>query len=159
MDEKKPLNHREMIAMEMMYALHAKTEQMDCMKERMRALKVWSKYRFATKLLENTVRALLDSLPDRNKRHMEDVRTKYMVEIRPKPIIGSCSSDHIVSTKDLQMLCDCAIRDRCSVCMKSGKEIKRCSLRALCMDIAPPDEISDGMFCEYSGLKPMDEED
>lgn len=155
----KPLNHNEMLEMELVYALHSKCVEMDCLEKRMRSLNVWQYYKCALGLLTKVERALLMSLCDRNLRHMEEVRERYIVHLQPKPVIGKLSSDHIVSSADLQLLCECAIRDKCTYCLNDTRKEKKCPYRNIFLQIAPPDEVMDNGLCEYARMKTAEEND
>lgn len=149
-DERRPLNHREMVALEFIYALESKQEEMDCLEKRMREIGVWRYYRPAMALMIKVTNALLHSLCDRNLRHMKEIQDRYIVHLSPRPAVGKLSSDHIVSSDELAMLCNSCLRDRCMFCTKDVREAKGCKARDFFLRIAPPDEVSMTGMCEYA---------
>lgn len=153
--QKVPLNSSEMSAFEMVYALHAKMVESDVMEERMRKAGVWRRYRQAMGLMDKVLLKLIMTLPLKSQRHMENVRTGYEVQIKPKPVIGRTHCDQVIAIKDLEVLCLAAMDSRCRVCLNSERESKNCDLRGILMNYAPMHEwdTDSGGLCEYANAK------
>lgn len=128
--QKVPLNSSEMSSFEMVYALHAKMVESDVMEERMRKAGVWRRYRQAMGLMDKVLLKLIMTLPLKSQRHMENVRTGYEVQIKPKPVIGRTHCDQVIAIKDLEVLCLAAMDSRCRICMNSERESKTATCAA-----------------------------
>lgn len=54
----------------------------------------------------------------------------------------------ICTVESLTAMAEAAMRNECAMCIKDGREIKRCALRKALIEAAPPTEISE-LGCEY----------
>lgn len=109
----------------------------------------WRKYRLARKTLEWVLDALYPTFPDKTLIHMQRLCKCGEVVIRPKPMVRMPDDVQIVPTRELKVLINKTISAECAMCLRHGKEVKRCELRKTLNLIAPPDAQRFDGNCPY----------
>ena len=123
----------------------------DAVKERLEPFKgAWRDLKLMEKLAEKIQECLSATLPP-------EKLLKYQKLVKHGKIYldfpgASPKDDHIlVSAKNAAFLAEYAIKGECALCMKDGREVKRCPLRDALLSIAPPTKVSE-IGCEYRSV-------
>lgn len=110
----------------------------------------WRQYRIAKSSVDKVIRGLYETLPEKTQKHMTDLCARGEVVIRPKPVGKQYDDVQIVQTADLKLLINCTMAAECAMCMKEGREQKKCELRKALMCICPPTEFNkNSTLCPY----------
>lgn len=110
----------------------------------------WRQYRIAKSAINKVINGLYDTLPDKTLAHMTDLIARGEVIIRPKPVCKDMGNVQIVQTADLKLLINHAMAAECAMCMKEGREQKKCELRKALMCICPPTQLNrNSTLCPY----------
>ena len=112
----------------------------------------WRDLRLLWHLVNKLQEQLLGTIPDRRVAYYDQMARhgKVIIDI-PGPIPRG---RHILITeKGMAAITEAAMRGECALCLKEGKEVTRCPIRAALLEVAPPETISDGqkwwVSCEY----------
>lgn len=110
----------------------------------------WREWRLAHTLLLKSSNALVDSLTDDDLRWEQRLIQNAKVSIdMPGPLTRP---DYmIVDTRDMMLIGAIAGSHECALCVRQGKDVKRCRLRDALMRVSPlPDgEELGGGYCEF----------
>lgn len=111
---------------------------------------VWRDIRLMTVLVEKVQTALLRTMPQRRDEYYTTYAQHGHYElVMNGPIRGKRLV--LISDKYLGAVCEAAMENECSLCMREGNEIGSCLLRQALLEVAPPTEVQDGKWrrCEY----------
>lgn len=110
----------------------------------------WRQYRIAQTAIRKVVEGVYATLPEKTLRHMMIVTRNGEAIIRQRSFTKT-NDAQLVPEDVLRMLINTTMSAQCAICLKDGKEAKRCKLRKALMLIAPPDVVNeDG--CSYSDV-------
>lgn len=137
----RPMNGEEMRVIEYLTAMNSKMIQAgDCMRGRLSSVpNGWRQWRLMAVTLDHLLTALYDSMTPRNLRHLENISDHGEIIIRLRPAVR-VPEHTLVNEDDLRTLVNAAMASECSICLRQGREIDRCPLRAALMNICPPYE-------------------
>ena len=90
---------------------------------------------------------MLSTMPDRRIAYYQKMANEAQIVIE---FPGAVKLDRhvLMEVEDLGALAEAAMRGECAVCIRDGREVKRCRLRDALLPIAPPREFS-RVGCEY----------
>ena len=139
--ERRPMNCEEMRVIEYLTAMNSKMIQAgDCMRGRLSSVpNGWRQWRLMAVTLERLLPALYDTMTTKNLRHLKNICDHGEIIIRLRPVVR-VPEHTLVSEDDLRTLVNAAMASECSICLRQGREIDRCPLRAALMNICPPYE-------------------
>lgn len=114
----------------------------------------WRDIRLMLYLVRKIQALLLDTLPDKKVAQLQNIALhgKFFIEM-PGPV----RKNRFVTLAegDLSVLMQAAMSNECVMCLREGKEIKRCPLRAALIAAAPPEKIIENpplLGCEYRDI-------
>lgn len=147
--ERKALNGKEMTMLEHLVLLDARLSQYtDFMRDRLGAVDHgWRDWRLMQVLAGRLVERLYDTISKGNVIHFYNLHQYGQAHITERPVVHQKGYTNI-SGDDLQVLLEIVVRNECLMCMKEGKEVKKCKLRKLLLTLAPPERV-ETMWCEY----------
>ena len=92
---------------------------------------------------------MLSTMPDRRIGYYQRMAREAQIIVDfPGPV--KTGRELLVDVRDLAHITEAAMRSECIMCMRDGREIRRCPLRNALLSVAPPTEIS-RIGCEYRG--------
>ncbi len=154
MPQKKLTGHEKQ-AVAMLYALHSTLHKQDAVLER--CLKgagkyAWRDWRLMHKLADKTCKTIVESMDDKDCLWLDRLLREAKVGLEIKGPLQK--PDYaVVDAKDLATICKLAARQECTLCLRTGKEISACSLRASLLYVAtPPDGENPFGLCEYTDV-------
>ncbi len=112
----------------------------------------WRDMRLLWCLVNKLQDQLMATMPDRRVAYYDKIARygKVIIDI-PGPI--SRGRHILIDTTSLAAVTEAAMRGECAICLKTGKEVQRCSIRAALLEVAPPEKINEGrehwVSCEY----------
>lgn len=114
----------------------------------------WRDIRLMLYLVRKIQALLLDTLPDNKVVQMQNIAMhgKFFIEM-PGPIRKTRFVT--LEESELTALMQAAMSNECVMCLREGKEIKRCPLRAALIAAAPPEKIIENpplFSCEYRDI-------
>ena len=142
------MTSKELHAVEYIAALEKRLDENDrYLEKRLRSIPdMYRQYRLIGRVLDN----LYDSMQPKALNHMLKVCQNSELIFRPKSILNGSSDAQVITNKDLELLVGIAINSCCSLCLKTGSEIKQCELRKTLMNVVPLNELSDSSLCGYT---------
>lgn len=145
---------REMRAIEVIAGLDnrlAKDEQY--LEARLKSIPdIWRTYRLAKVSIEKVIDGLYTTLPGNQLLHMRNLQTNGEIVFRSRSPLNSRTDTQIVLSNDLKYLINESMRQNCALCLKTDREIKKCQLRKVLMNVAPFAEKSKTSLCEYVNI-------
>lgn len=150
--ERKSLNGKEMTMLEHLVLLDARMNQYsDFMRDRLGAVEHgWRDWKLVQSKVTYLVDALYKTVSKSNAMHFYLLHQYGEAHITERPVVHQKGYTNI-SGDDLQVLLEIVVRNECMMCMKEGKEVKKCKLRKLLLNLAPPKEV-DTRWCEYQKI-------
>ena len=92
---------------------------------------------------------MLSTMPERRYWYYRRMAQEAQIIVDfPGPVRKSRGL--LVDVQDLAAMTEAAMKSECIMCMRDGREIRRCRLRDALISVAPPTEIS-RIGCEYRG--------
>ena len=121
----------------------------------------YRQYRIAETAVGKVLTGLYSTMEVSALNHMLRVSNQSEIVIRPKSVLNRSTDSQVVLTKDLITVVNAAVGDACSMCIKTGRDVKRCELRKALLNMAPLDKLDNGIYCGYShvGCNMEDEAD
>ena len=111
---------------------------------------LYRQYRIAKAAMSKALSGLYDTLPLSSLLRLQKTCANSEVLVRPKTTLAVQNDSLIVLQKDMTTLINAAMSAQCAVCLKVGKETKKCELRKCLLNIVPPEEIDNTFMCEYA---------
>lgn len=147
---------RETRSIEMIAVLDARlANDRPYLEDRLRSVPdLYRQWRIAETAVCKIVDGLYDTLPTKTLMRIRKIFNNGEVIVRPKGGLTKDSDTAIVLAEDLKMLADTARKSECAMCLKEGKDIKRCKLRESLMRVSPPIQVFDenSSLCEYATI-------
>lgn len=114
----------------------------------------WRDLRLMLHLVRKIQATLLDTVPDSKVAQLYHVSQhgQFFIEM-PGPVRKNRFVT--VGESDLSVLMQAAMANECVMCLREGKEIKRCPLRAALIQVTPPGKIIENpplLGCEYRDI-------
>ena len=90
---------------------------------------------------------MLSTMPDRRIAYYQKMAKEAQIVVE---FPGAARTDRhvMMEVEDLAALAEAAMRGECAMCIKEGRDVKRCRLREALLPVAPPTEWSRN-GCEY----------
>ena len=137
----------------LMALLNTLNRNSEAVKDRLSVFRYgWRDLRLLLRLVDKVQIMLLHTMPDKRLDYYAKIAEhgKVIVDI-PGPIP---KGRHILITdKNLAAITEAAMRAECVLCMKDGKGVKGCPIRAALLEVAPPAAINEHYDwynpCEY----------
>lgn len=114
----------------------------------------WRDLRLMLHLVRKIQVQLLDTIPDKKVAQLQHIALhgKFFIEM-PGPV----RKNRFVTLAegDLSVLMQAAMSNECVMCLREGKEIKRCPLRTALITATPPGKIIENpplFCCEYRDI-------
>lgn len=118
----------------------------------------WRDFRLAVTRTQKVLDRVYETLPTKTLKHMDRLCRLGEVVIRPKPLIRSPQDDvQIVTNADLKVLINTSIAAECAMCVKDGREQKKCTLRSVLETIAPTAAVKANGLCAYTEVATQNE--
>ena len=113
---------------------------------------LYRQWRIAETSVCKVVDGLYETLPDKTLLRIRKIFNNGEVIVRPKGSLTKDNDTAIVLAEDLTLLAETAKNSECAMCLKEGKDIKRCKLREALMRVSPPVQVFDegSSLCEYT---------
>ena len=152
MEDRKPLNGREMQAIEYLAALDSQmVKHSETMRQRLKQVpNGWRQWRLLTAIAGKLLEQLYDTLPMKNLKHMQNICSYGEMFIRMRPI-SRVPEYTLVSEDDIRQLVNAAMAAECAICLRDAKEVARCPLRKCLMNIVPPEDVP-AVGCGYRNV-------
>lgn len=161
MDDKRPMNGKEMAVVEYLAALDSQLCKSDVLRERLKAIpNGWRQMRLIVTATDKLLRQLYDTMTRKNLLHISSICDYGEVLIRFRPA-AQTTERKLVNESDLRVLLRVCISQECSICLREGKDAKRCALREAMMNIAPlldDEETTFGCGYQRIAMENLDEE-
>lgn len=150
--ERRSLTGKEMTMLEHLVLLDSRLSQYtDCMRDRLGAVEHgWRDWKLVQAKVTRLVEELYKTISKSNAKHFYLLHLYGEAHITERPVVHQKGYTNI-SGDDLQTLLGIVVRNECLMCMKEGKEVKRCKLRELLLTLAPPGRV-DTWWCEYQKI-------
>ena len=145
-------NARELRAIEYIGALDARlTLNEKYLEPRLRSVPdLYRQYRIAKVATEKVIDGLYSTMDQKSLLYLRRVCENSELIFRPKSVLNDATDTQVVLTKDLLTLVGAVADSCCSLCIRTGREIKNCQIRKALMNIAPLNNITDSALCEYT---------
>lgn len=147
----KDISGPELRAIEYLAALDARVaEYAGPLEERLRqTTDGWRNYRLAMTCLEKAIDAVYASVDDETRQHMRKLAGSSEVIIRPTARAAEVNLQTI-DENHLKVLVNSSMSAECAMCLKEGKDVRKCALRKALLFAAPPSRIPDNGRCPYA---------
>lgn len=149
----KKLTGREKQAVAIFCALHSTLHKQDAVLEQ--RLKdegkyAWRDWRLMMKLADKISDVIVSSMVDKDCLWLDRLLREAKVGIDMNGPLQK-PGYAVVDAKDLAWICKLAARQECTLCLRTGKEVKACPLRASLIYAAPPPDGESPLgLCEYA---------
>lgn len=149
-----PLTSRETRSIEMIAVLDARlANDRPYLEDRLRSVPdLYRQWRIAETAVCKVVDGLYETLDEKTLMRIRKIYNNGEVIVRPKGSLTKDSDTAIVLAEDLKTLVDTVTSSECGMCLKDGKNIKRCKVREALMRLTPPVKVFDenASLCEYA---------
>lgn len=147
---------RETRSIEMIAVLDARLgNDRTYLEDRLRSVPdLYRQWRIAETAVCKVVDGLYETLPNETKMRIRKLYNNGEVIVRPKGSLTRDNDTAIVLAKDLELLAKTVKSSECAMCIKSGKDIKRCKIRECFMRVSPPVQVfnENSSLCEYATI-------
>ena len=152
-------NARELHIIEFVAGLHAKVKQgEEILRDRLGVIPGgWRDWRTASGRIQKVLDGIYQTMPTKTLKHMQRLCDCGEVVIRPKPMIKMPDDVQIVLKDDLKLMINRVISAECAMCVKDGREQKKCALRKALENIAPTAAVHKNGLCAYVDVATMNE--
>jgi hypothetical protein len=152
MPEKMECNAKELHTIEYISALDARLNNNEKhLENRLKSVPdLWRQYRIARTAIGKVINGLYDTVTPEAMAHMRNLAAHGEAVIRPVNSLNARTDCQILLRKDLDKLINITIGSTCSVCLKEGREIKKCELRKALLNICPPSIVSTDGLCVFT---------
>lgn len=152
MPEKMECNAKELHTIEFISALDARlTKNEKYLEKRLKSVPdLWRQYRIARSAVAKVLDGLYTTMTPENMLHMRNLAANGEVVVRPVNSLNKSTDCQILLRKDLDKLINITIGSTCAMCLKEGREIKKCELRKALLNICPPSIVSTDGLCVFT---------
>lgn len=98
-------------------------------------------------LVDKLQQEMCNTVPDRRIAYYQTMAREAQIVVEFPGAVPK-NRHVLVGVNDLAAICETALLSECVMCVRDGREIKNCRLRAAMMTVAPPAEVS-RTGCEY----------
>lgn len=111
----------------------------------------WRSYRLARSMFSKVLIGLYETLPNKTRVNLALSLAREEIIIRPKTVVKS-DEMVIIPESVLATLVNLSTASECSICLKTGAEVKQCGLRKGLMLILPPPDKKISERCPYLNI-------
>lgn len=109
----------------------------------------WRDFKLAMTMQQRAIAAVRATMPDKDGQWLNRIVHHAKINIALDGPLQA--KDYLlIDHKDMARIAQMSARHECSMCIRTGKEIKRCVLRSALLDCCPPPEWTTEGLCEYS---------
>ena len=137
----------------LMALLNTLNRNSEAVKDRLSVFRYgWRDLRLLLRLVDKVQIMLLHTMPDKRLDYYAKIAEhgKVIVDI---PGLIPKGRHILITDKNLAAITEAAMRAECVLCMKDGKGVKGCPIRAALLEVAPPETVNDcrnwWVGCEY----------
>lgn len=148
-----PLSGKELKCVEYLVAMESRVLEVgDAMRERLKKIpNGWRQFRLLVSTLDRLMPEVYDTVPNKTRMYLKNIMENGEVLIRFIPVSRN-PEWKLVKDEDLAVLINLAMAGECAICMKQGREAKKCKLRGALENIAPPREGHPAGGCGYMNM-------
>ena len=152
-DDKLPLAGKELKCVEYLVAMESRVMEVgEALRDRLRLVpNGWRQFRLLTSTLDRLMTDLYDTIPYKGQLYLRNILDHGEVLIRFVPASRN-PEWKLVKDEDLAVLVNMAMASECAMCLRQGREAKKCKLRRALEDIAPPNEGHPAGGCGYMNV-------
>lgn len=151
-----PPTSRETKSIELIAALDARlTNDRKYLEDRLRMVPdLYRQWRIAETAAAKVVDGLYDTLPPKTMMRMRRLYESGEIVIRPRGGMNKDSDSTVALKEDISRLARTVCESECAMCIKTGRDIKKCKLRETLLRVSPPPEVftDDTSLCEYTTI-------
>jgi len=136
-----PLKGKELKCVEYLVGMESRiAESGDALRERLRMVpNGWRDFRLIFATLDRLLRNLYSTIPNKGLLYLQKLTKHGEILIRFSPAARS-KEWLLIKDDDLAVIVNLAMASECAICLKQGREAKKCELRKALENIAPPHE-------------------
>ena len=148
-----PLSGKELKCVEYLVAMESRVLEVgDAMRERLKKIpNGWRQFRLLVSTLDRLMPEVYDTVPNKTRMYLKNIMENGEVLIRFIPVSRN-PEWKLVKDEDLAVLINLAMAGECAICMKQGREAKKCKLRGALENITPPLEGHPTGGCGYMNV-------
>ena len=148
-----PLTGKELKCVEYLVGMESRiAESGDTMRERLRRIpNGWRNFRLIFSTLDRLLTDLYDTVPYKGRLYLRKLMEHGEIIIREQPTVRT-SEWNMIKDEDLATLVNTAMASECAICLRAGKEAKKCKLRRALEDFAPPSNGHPAGGCGYTNV-------
>ena len=149
------LNRREKEALEMIIVCSNEMyKHGDVLKARLKSAhpRGYNWFRIALGLLNKVLDLIYATIPKRQLEHLYEMCK--IGEVRLVTSASVITAPYIpIKARDVNVLCDAAVNNKCALCIQNGLEARSCELRKTLMTFCPPTDLPKYGDCPYQGVR------
>ena len=151
--ELQPLKGKEMKCVEYLVGMESRiVESGDALRERLKLVpNGWRDYRLIFTTLDRLLRNLYNTIPDKGLQYINKIIKHGEILIRFSPVART-PEWLLIKDDDLAVIVNLAMSAECAICLKQGREAKKCKLRRALEDICPPHDGHPAGGCGYQNV-------
>ena len=148
-----PLKGKELKCVEDLVGMESRiVESGDALRERLRMVpNGWRDFRLIFTTLDRLLRNLYDTIPNKGLQYLQKLTKHGEILIRFSPAARS-QEWLLIKDDDLAVIVNLAMAAECAICLKQGREAKKCELRKALENIAPPHDGHPAGGCGYQNV-------
>lgn len=148
-----PLKGKELKCVEYLVGMESRiVESGDALRERLRMVpNGWRDYRLIFSTLDRLLLKLYDTIPQKGRLYLQKLSKHGEILIRFSPAARS-QEWLLIRDDDLAVIANLAMASECAICLKQGREAKKCELRKALENIAPPHDGHPAGGCGYQNV-------
>ena len=148
-----PLKGKELKCVEYLVGMESRiAESGDALRDRLRLIpNGWRNFRLIFATLDRLLTALYETMPLKSRLYMGKITRDGEILIRFKPA-SRAPEWTVIRDDDLAVITNLAMASECAICLKQGREAKKCELRRALESFAPPHDGHPAGGCGYQNV-------
>ena len=148
-----PLTGKELKCVEYLVGMESRiNESGDALRERCKRIpNGWRDYRLIASTLDRLLTNLYTTVPYKGRLYLKKLIDNGEILIRERPLVRT-PEWRMIKDEDLATLVNTAMASECAICLREGKEAKKCKLRRALEDFAPPSNGHPAGGCGYMNV-------
>ena len=148
-----PLKGKELKCVEYLVGMESRiAESGDALRDRLRLIpNGWRNFRLIFATLDRLLTDLYDTLPLKSRQYLRNIIQDGEILIRFTPVSRS-PEWRLIRDDDLAVIVNLAMASECAICLKQGREAKKCELRKALENMAPPHDGHPAGGCGYQNV-------
>lgn len=115
---------------------------------------LYRQWRIAETAVDKVITGLYKTLPIKTLSRMRTLYINSEIVVRPKNGVYRDVDTTVVLVKDLNHLAELAKCTECDICIRTGRDVRKCKLRETLIRVDPKDHFEENpITCEYAGGK------